>query len=94
MLRLVVVHLFQWFKRLASSAVSRNGDDNYSQNFTSRDDSDGGRWTFVSIFIVFTLSLYTLAGLGYYAKVNVWDGFTEQQKENIAQAMIVSSQNL
>ncbi|HEX8592662.1 MAG TPA: hypothetical protein VF682_05200 [Pseudomonas sp.] len=92
MLRLVVVHLFQWFKRLASSAVSRNSsDDNHSQNF-SREDS--GRWTFVSLFIVFTLSLYTLAGLGYYAKVHVWDGFTEQQKENIAQAMIVSSQNL
>jgi hypothetical protein len=95
MLRLVVVHLFQWFKRLASSAVSRNGgNDNYSRNFSSREENDGGRWTFVSIFIVFTLSIYSLAGLGYYAKVHVWDGFTEQQKENIAQAMIVSSQNL
>jgi hypothetical protein len=94
MLRLVVVHLFQWFKRLASNAVSRNGsDDHYSQNF-SREDNDSGRWTFVSLFIVFTLSLYSLAGLGYYAKVHVWDGFTEQQKENIAQAMIVSTQNL
>ncbi|KPX70992.1 Uncharacterized protein ALO53_04601, partial [Pseudomonas amygdali pv. photiniae] len=40
------------------------------------------------------LSLYCLAGLGYYAKTNIWDGFTQEQKENIAQAMVVSSQNL
>ncbi|WP_426139698.1 hypothetical protein [Pseudomonas sp. DWP3-1-2] len=93
MLRLVVAHLFQWFKRLASSAVSRNGrDDNHSQDFSREDE--GGRWTFISIVMVLTLSLYTVAGLGYYAKVHVWDGFTEQQKENITQAMIVSSQSL
>jgi hypothetical protein len=95
MLRLVMIYLFQWFKRLASNAVSRNGrDDTYTENFSSREDSDSGRWTFVSLFIVFTLSLYSLAGLGYYAKVHVWDSFTEEQKANIAQAMIVSSQNL
>ncbi len=48
----------------------------------------------MSVAIILTLSLYCLAGLGYYAKVNVWDGFTQEQKANIAQAMVVSSQNL
>lgn len=95
MLRLVMIYLFQWFKRLASNAVSRNGNnDTYTENFSSREDSDSGRWTFVSLFIVFTLSIYSLAGLGYYAKVHVWDGFTEAEKTNIAQAMVVASQNL
>jgi hypothetical protein len=95
MLRLVMIYLFQWFKRLASNAVSRNGNnDTYTENFSSREESDGGRWTFVTIFIVFTLSIYSLAGLGYYAKVHVWDGFTEAEKNNIAQAMVVASQNL
>lgn len=94
MLRLVMIYLFQWFKRLASSAVSRNGNDTYTENFSSREESEGGRWTFVTIFIVFTLSLYSLAGLGYYAKVHVWDGFTEAEKTNIAQAMVVASQNM
>jgi hypothetical protein len=94
MLRLVMIYLFQWFKRLASNAVSRNGDDTYTENFSSHKDSDSGRWTFVSLFIVFTLSIYSLAGLGYYAKVHVWDGFTEAEKTNIAQAMVVASQNL
>lgn len=94
MLRLVMIYLFQWFKRLASNAVSRNGDDTYTENFSSREDRDSGRWTFVSLFIVFTLSIYSLAGLGYYAKVHVWDGFTEAEKTSMAQAMVVASQNL
>jgi hypothetical protein len=97
MLRLVMLYLFQWFKRLASNAVSRNNasrDDIYSENFSSREDGDSGRWTFVSLFIVFTLSIYSLAGLGYYAKVHVWDGFTEAEKASMAQAMIAASQNL
>jgi hypothetical protein len=92
MLRLVVVHLFQWFKRLSSGLLSRGSDNQQSRSFTR--ENDEGRWSFVAIFIIFTLSIYCLAGLGYYAKVNVWDGFTQEQKENIAQAMIVSSQNL
>lgn len=93
MLRLVVIHLFQWFKRLSTTLLARSsGEARYSRDFNGEDDR--GRWTFVSIFIVFTLSLYCLAGLGYYAKVHVWDGFSEEQKQNIAQAMIASSQNL
>ncbi|MBC3950901.1 MULTISPECIES: hypothetical protein [Pseudomonas] len=94
MLRLVMIYLFQWFKRLASNAVSRNGNDTYTENFSSREENEGGRWTFVTLFIVFTLSLYSLAGLGYYAKVHVWDGFTETEKNNIAQAMVIASQNM
>jgi len=95
MLRLLMSYLFHWFKRVASSAVSRNGSsDRYTENFSSRDDSDSGSWTFVTIFIVFTLSIYSLAGLGYYAKVHVWDGFTEAEKTSMAQAMVVASQNL
>ncbi|MBC3953962.1 MULTISPECIES: hypothetical protein [Pseudomonas] len=92
MLRIVVVHLFQWFKRLSSGLLSRGSHSGDSRDFTR--ENDEGRWTFVSVFIILTLSLYCLAGLGYYAKVNVWDGFTQEQKENIAQAMVVSSQNL
>lgn len=93
MLRLVVIHLFQWFKRLSSALASRGSESaRYSRDFNREDE--GGRWTFISIFIIFTLSLYCLAGLGYYAKVNVWDSFTEEQKANIAQAMVVSTQNL
>ncbi|KAA8691204.1 Uncharacterized protein ALO80_00654 [Pseudomonas caricapapayae] len=93
MLRIVVVHFFQWLKRLSSALFFRNAEDSYSRSFT-RENDDEGRWTFVSIVIVLTLSLYCLAGLGYYAKTNIWDGFTQEQKENIAQAMVVSSQNL
>ncbi|RRV05309.1 hypothetical protein EGJ27_19275 [Pseudomonas sp. v388] len=93
MLRLVVVHLFQWFKRFSVSLFARNAQQaRYSRDFTR--ESDRGRWTFVSIFIVFTLGLYCLAGLGYFAKVNVWDGFSEEQKLAVAQAMIAGSQNL
>ncbi|SHM50928.1 hypothetical protein SAMN05216593_101264 [Pseudomonas asturiensis] len=92
MLRIVVVHLFQWFKRLSSGLLSRGSHSSDSRDFTR--ENDEGRWTFVSVVIILTLSLYCLAGLGYYAKVNVWDGFTQEQKENIAQAMVVSSQNL
>ncbi|MBD8187203.1 hypothetical protein [Pseudomonas viridiflava] len=92
MLRIVVVHLFQWLKRLSSGLLSRGSQYSESRDFTR--ENDEGRWTFVSIAIILTLSLYCLAGLGYYAKVNVWDGFTQEQKANIAQAMVVSSQNL
>lgn len=93
MLRLVVVHLFHWFKRFSQTLFARRpAAHRYSRDFTREDER--GRWTFVSIFIVFTLSLYCVAGLGYYAKVNVWDGFTPEQKEVVAKAMIAGSQNL
>jgi hypothetical protein len=93
MLRLVVVHLFHWLKRLSISLFARTPKEaRYSRDFTR--ESERGRWTFVSIFIVFTLSIYCLAGLGYYAKVSVWDGFNEEQKVAVAQAMIAGSQNL
>ena len=93
MLRLVVIHLFQWFKRLSVARFARTPKEaRYSRDFTR--ESERGRWTFVSVFIVFTLGIYCLAGLGYYAKVNVWDGFSEEQKVAVAQAMIAGSQNL
>lgn len=84
--------LFQWIKRLSTGASSES-EDNYSQSF-SGEEHDVGRWTFMSIFIVFTLSLYIVAGLGYYAKVHVWDGMSEGQKEAIAKAMVVDTQYL
>lgn len=93
MLRFVVSHLFYWFKRLSFALFTRRSPDmRYSRDFTR--ENDRGRWTFVSIVAVFTLSLYCLAGIGYYAKVSVWDGFTEEQKVTIAKAMIAGSQNL
>ena len=93
MLRLVVVHLFHWFKRISLTLVARRtAPSRYSRDFTREDDR--GRWTFVSLFAVLTLSLYCVAGLGYYAKVNVWDSFTPEQKEAVAKAMIAGSQNV
>lgn len=88
----MLVQLFQWIKRLSTGTAQQN-DENYSERF-SGEQNDTGRWTFVSVFIVFTLSLYVVAGLGYYAKVHVWDGMTEQQKEAISQAMVVDTQYL
>jgi hypothetical protein len=88
----MLVQLFQWIKRLSTRTAPQN-DENYSETF-SGEESDVGRWTFLSIFIVFTLSLYVVAGLGYYAKVHVWDGMTEQQKEAVAKAMVVDTQYL
>jgi hypothetical protein len=88
----MLVQFFQWIKRL-STGTSSQSDENYSQSF-SDDDQDVGRWTFMSLFIVFTLSLYVIAGLGYYAKVHVWDGMTEEQKAAVAQAMVVDTQYL
>lgn len=91
MIRLVVT-LYQWFKRSPEdTAVSKN--QGYSRDF-NREENESGRWTFVSIFAVFTLSLYILSGLGYYTKVHVWDQLSEQQKEAVSQAMVASSQNL
>lgn len=91
MIRLVVT-LYQWFKRSPENTPSEE-NQGFSRDF-NREEDESGRWTFVSIFAVFTLSLYILSGLGYYAKVHVWDQMTEQQKEVVSQAMVVSSQNL
>jgi hypothetical protein len=83
--------LFQWIKRLSTGTPVEN-EENYSQSFS--DDEDVGRWTFMSVAIIFTLSLYVVAGLGYFAKVHVWDGMTEAQKEAVAKAMVVDTQYL
>ncbi|WP_268796771.1 hypothetical protein [Pseudomonas huanghezhanensis] len=88
----MLVQLLQWIKRIATRTAPQN-DENYSETF-SGEQSDVGRWTFLSIFIAFTLSLYVVAGLGYYAKVHVWDSMTEQQKEAVAKAMVVDTQYL
>ncbi|MFH7428903.1 hypothetical protein, partial [Pseudomonas syringae group genomosp. 7] len=79
-----VVHFFQWLKRLSSAVFFRNSEDKYSRSFT-RENDDEGRWTFVSNIIVLTLTLYCLASLGYNAKTTISDGFTQEQKEDIAQ---------
>jgi hypothetical protein len=88
----MLVQLFQWIKRL-STRTSPQNEENYSETF-SGEESDVGRWTFLSLAIVFTLSLYVIAGLGYYAKVHVWDSMTDQQKEAVSQAMVVDTQYL
>jgi hypothetical protein len=88
----MLVQFFQWIKRL-STGTSTDNDENYTQSF-SNDDHDVGRWTFMSVFIVFTLSLYIIAGLGYYAKVHVWDGMSDEQKAAVSQAMVVDTQYL
>lgn len=88
----MLVQLFQWIKRL-STGTPAESEERYSQSFQD-EDSDVGRWTFMSVFIIFTLSLYIVAGLGYYAKVHVWDGMSEAQKEAVAKAMVVDTQYL
>jgi hypothetical protein len=88
----MLVQLFQWIKRLSTGTPAEN-EERYSQSFQD-EESDVGRWTFMSVFIVFTLSLYIVAGLGYYAKVHVWDGMSEAQKEAVAKAMVVDTQYL
>jgi len=84
--------LFQWIKRV-STGTSVENEENYSQSF-SDDEHDVGRWTFMSVAIIFTLSLYVVAGLGYFAKVHVWDGMSDAQKEAVAKAMVVDTQYL
>ncbi len=88
----MLIQLFQWIKRLSTGNAADN-DESYSQSF-SGEDHDIGRWTFTSIAIALTLSLYVVSGLGYYAKVHVWDGMTEAQKEAVAKAMVVDTQYL
>ncbi len=88
----MLVQFFQWIKRLSTSTPAKD-DEGYPQSF-SDEERDVGRWTFMSVFIVFTLSLYIVAGLGYYAKVHVWDSMSEAQKEAVASAMAASTQSL
>ncbi len=88
----MLVQFFQWIKRLSSGAPAEN-DEKYAQSFND-DERDVGRWTFMSLFIIFTLSLYIVAGLGYYAKVHVWDDMTEAQKAAVAEAMVSGTQYL
>lgn len=88
----MLAQLFQWIKRL-STGTSTENDENYTQSF-SDEERDVGRWTFMSVFIVFTLSLYVVAGLGYYAKVHMWDTMSDAQKEAMAKAMVVDTQYL
>ena len=88
----MLVQLFQWIKRLSTGSTTES-EENYSQSF-SDEDQDVGRGTFMTVFIVFTLSLYVVAGLGYFAKVHVWDGMSEAQKEAVAKAIVVDTQYL
>jgi hypothetical protein len=88
----MLVQLFQWIKRLSTGTPAEN-DEKYAQSFND-DERDVGRWTFTSLFIIFTLSLYIVAGLGYYAKVHVWDDMTEAQKAAVAEAMVSGTQSL
>lgn len=88
----MLAQLFQWIKRL-STGTPAESEERYSQSF-SDEENDVGRWTFMSVFIVFTLSLYVVAGLGYYAKVHVWDDMSDAQKEAVAKAMVVDTQYL
>ncbi|EGH26527.1 hypothetical protein PSYMO_35774, partial [Pseudomonas amygdali pv. mori str. 301020] len=37
----VVVHLFQWLKRLSSALFFRSAEDNYSRSFTRENDDEG-----------------------------------------------------
>lgn len=92
MLRLMY-DIYQWVKRV-STASDRGERDGYSRNFAAGEDEDVGRWTFTSVFLVFTLSLYIVAGLGYYTKTHVWDTLTDAQKEQIAKTMVVDTQYL
>ena len=94
MLRYVVSHLFQWLKRFSSEQDPRHhADQPYSRDFTRETEREES-WSLKSILLVVALSCYCLGGLGYYAKTQIWDTMTDAQKEQMAQAMIASSQNL
>lgn len=94
MLRYVVIHLFQWLKRFSSEQTSRHhADKKYSRDFT-REQERADSWSLTTIVLVSALVCYSLGGLGYYAKTQIWDSMTEVQKVQMAQAMIASSQNL
>ena len=94
MLRYVVIHLFQWLKRFSSVQDPRHHADlKYSRDFT-REEQRANSWSLTTIVLVSALVCYSLGGLGYYAKTHIWDTMTDAQKEQMAQAMIASSQNL
>lgn len=94
MLRYVVIHLFQWLKRFSSEQTSRrHAEQKYSRDFT-REQERANSWSLTTIILVSALVCYSLGGLGYYAKTQIWDSMTEVQKAQMAQAMIASSQNL
>ncbi|GAB7530097.1 hypothetical protein PS3A_25080 [Pseudomonas sp. 3A(2025)] len=94
MLRYVVIHLFQWLKRFSSVQDPRHhADKQYARDFT-REQERADSWSLTTILLVGALVCYSLGGLGYYAKTQIWDTMTEVQKVQMAQAMIASSQNL
>ncbi|WNW10537.1 hypothetical protein RRX38_05005 [Pseudomonas sp. DTU_2021_1001937_2_SI_NGA_ILE_001] len=94
MLRYVVSHLSQWLKRFSSEQDPRHhADKRYARDFTREQEREAS-WSLSSILLVVALSAYCLGGLGYYAKTHIWDTMSEAQKEQMAQAMIVSAQNL
>jgi len=94
MLRLVLLVLFHWFKRVSASIASIRPDrveSDYSRFDVSEQDD---RWSVWTMLIVWGLVFYILGSLGYYAKVHMWDSLTVEQQSTILLSMTVNQQVL
>lgn len=89
MFKTLMAVLTHSFKRATSQRG--NGESQESRRF-SGEESNRGRWTFMGVFTAMTLSLYIVAGLGYYTKVHVWDDMSAEQKTAITTAMASNAQ--
>lgn len=94
MLRLVMLVLFHFYKRFASGLASLRGvrtQDSY-ESFGATPENT--RWSALTILTIAVLSFYILGGLGFYAKVHIWDTLTQDQKDFIVQTMLADQQML
>ncbi|WPO98316.1 hypothetical protein SFA35_16900 [Pseudomonas sp. HR96] len=93
LLRLVLMLLSQAFKRVSAGIASIRRDSAVlTQNDNAVDDTDG--FSKSAVMIIAALALYIAGGLGYYAKVHIWDGLTPQQKDFVVHSMMVDQQVL
>ncbi|WP_213881450.1 hypothetical protein [Pseudomonas sp. dw_358] len=93
LLRLVLMLLSQAFKRVSAGIASmRRESDVLAQ--TDRVDDEAEGFSKSAIMVIAALALYIAGGLGYYAKVHVWDGLTPQQKDFVIHSMMVDQQVL
>ena len=95
MLRLLLLVLLHFVKRLSAGLTLFRGDrveQGYSRNFQAEEEQ--GRWSALTILVVCCLVFYILGGLGLYAKTQIWDALTSEQKDFIIRSMLIDQQML
>jgi hypothetical protein len=93
LLRMILMLLAQAFKRVTAQIASFcRGSAVLGQE--DRLDGQEEGFSKSAIMIIAALVIYIVGGLGLYAKVHVWDGLTDQQKDFVVQSMIVEQQVL